>query len=294
MNSHFEITPLLFANAKLKAKARTQEKRKRENEIADCLLKSNEKRQMQKSEPLPEPKLAPAKKLILSPEIKQTIDEIVTPLLHPEQWEKLNLSFAPHPHAVILFTGEPGTGKTALANHIARRFKKAPKQVNFAGVASHELGKTEEKIREAFQDAPSVVIMEECDALLWSRDMVQSEDNIHVLGFINTLLTEIDQFIQRETPSLLILTTNYPRLLDAALLSRITDTINLAAPKGIQAERMWADKLPQIIKDTMIETQWISLQTLGLTPREMEKRILQVCRKALLKDRQPVFSDFQF
>ncbi len=279
----FDLNPaLLFANAKVKAKARTQEKLK---------MKALEP---VKVELLPEPKLAPAKKLILSPEIKQTIDEIVTPLLHPEQWEKLNLSFAPHPHAVILFTGEPGTGKTALANHIARRFKKAPKQVNFAGVASHELGKTEEKIREAFHDAPSVVIMEECDALLWSRDMVQSEDNIHVLGFINTLLTEIDQFIQRETPSLLILTTNYSRLLDAALLSRITDTINLAAPKGEQSVKMWLTKLPQCLFHTTTDKQLLQLAALELTPRMMEKKILQVCRKALLKDRQPVFSDFQF
>lgn len=241
--------------------------------------------------------LAPAKKLTLSKELQNQIDEILSPLLHPDEWKALQLSFAPTPHAIVMLEGLPGTGKTALANYMARKFRREPIRIDFAGVANPKLGGTETNIKETFaraneHDSP-VVIMEECDAILWSREKV-SEDTMHILGFVNTLLTEIDNFKNRPIPSLLILTTNYPKLLDPAMQSRITDTIVLSAPLGEQAIKMWEMKLPKCILNEICKDgfKFSSLVSTKSTPREMETMILKVCRKALLEKRQPTFADF--
>lgn len=245
---------------------------------------------------LSQDKKSPASKLIFPKEVKQHLDEILAPLLDPAKWKSLGLKFAPNPHAVVLLTGAPGTGKTAIANFLARQFRRKPVEINFAGVASPMLGKTEENIKEIFTKATEekspVLILEECDALLWDRNRI-CEDTMHILGFVNTLLTEIDKFKEQPFPTLLIFTTNFPKLLDAAMQRRITDTIELFPPTGEAAEKMWASKLPISINETMMDEHWKQLCNLGATPDQMEKAILRVCRKALLEKRQPTFADFQ-
>lgn len=248
------------------------------------------------SQKLSQDKKSPAPKLIFPKEVKQHLNEILAPLLAPEHWKSFELKFAPNPHAILLLTGAPGTGKTAIANFLARQFRRKPVEINFAGVASPMLGKTEENIKEIFTKATEekspVLILEECDALLWDRNRI-CEDTMHILGFVNTLLTEIDKFKEQPFPTLLILTTNFPKLLDAAMQRRITDTIELFPPVGDAALKMWESKLPQVIMSQMQIEDWDSLPPLKATPDQMEKAILRVCRKALLEKRQPVFADFQ-
>lgn len=186
------------------------------------------------------------------------------------------------------------TGKTALAQYMARRLKQAPLEVSFDKVASPMLGETEKAINQLFHTAneteTKTIIMEECDALLWSRSLV-TEDTVHMLGFINTLLTCIDKFRQREIPSLLILTSNHPEKLDSALESRITDLIHLFPPVGKQAEKLWLAKLPEcMLEDTKIIEK---LATLQATPRQMENAILKISRRAIKQNRLPTFQDFE-
>lgn len=234
-------------------------------------------------------------KLTLTPEVRDQVNQILAPLQNPDQWKALELPFAPSASAIVRMEGAPGTGKTALANYMSRKMKKPPIHISFAGVASVQLGETEAKITATFNSAHEtetpVIIMEECDAILWSRDKV-SEDTLYQLGFINTLLTEIDRFINRDIPSLLILTTNYPQLLDSAMESRITDVINLFPPVGEQAERMWKAKLPFVMLQNMSKKEFSQLAELGATPRQMEKAIMKVCRLAMHKNISPSFADF--
>lgn len=234
-------------------------------------------------------------KLTLTAEIRTQIDEILAPMRNSTEWEALELPFAPKPYAIVRMEGQPGTGKTALANYMARRMDKPPVHLNFSHIASSQLGETETKIVSVFNHAheteTNTIIMEECDAIFWSRDKI-SEDTMYMLGFINTMLSEIDRFIQRAVPSLLILTTNYPQLLDSALQRRITDVIKLFPPVGPHAERMWLSKLPNCMKTEMVNGQLKSLASLGATPDQMEKAVLKICRTAMNEGRKPTFTDF--
>lgn len=234
-------------------------------------------------------------KLKLTPELEQQVAEILAPLLSPDKWAALKLPFAPSPAAVVMLIGKPGTGKTALTQYMARKIGKPPVHISFAGVASPQYGETEAKITTLFNTANETesvtIIMEECDSILWSRDMI-TEDTITALGIVNTMLVEIDKFRARKIPSLLIFTTNHPKLLDDAFQSRITDTIELFAPKGDHAKRLWMMKLPVAMREAMTPQQFTQLAELGATPRQMENAILKVCRGAMVRGVQPVFADF--
>lgn len=234
-------------------------------------------------------------KLTLLPEVKAQVDEILLPLLEPDKWKAFGLPFAKEPYAIVRMEGLPGTGKTALANYMARRMGRAPIHISFAELIQVQLGESEKKMVETFRlveetECPTIII-EECDALLWSRDLI-SDDTIYQLSFMNTMLIEIDKFITRGIPSMLILTTNYPKLLDAAMERRITDVIKLSAPQGKLAERMWKSKLPVSSEWMITSEQLEALAALGATPHQMETAILKICRKAMVNNTQPQFADF--
>lgn len=238
-------------------------------------------------------------KLTLEPSIKRQVTEILAPLKDPELWKQMGISFAPHPYAVVRLEGAPGTGKSALAAYMARRMEKPPIHVDFAGVASPILGDTEKRITESFAKAAETetptIIFEECESLMFDRAKL-TEDEMFKLSFMDTLLKEIDKFITRPIPSLLIFTTNYPQLLDAALESRVTDVVYLSPPVGLHATKLWYSKLPlsmQAINGTELEKQLEILSSVGATPRQMEQAILKVCRRAAFEKRMPTFADFQ-
>lgn len=231
-------------------------------------------------------------KIILSSEVESQVAEIMAPLQNPEKWIEMQIPFAPSPSAVVMLIGAPGTGKTTLAHYMARKLKSPPLRISFQDIANQHLGETERKIKQLFdlahESESTTVFLEECDAILYSREMVDT-GNIHQLGFVNTLLTEIDRFIARPCPSLLLLATNFHKLLDVALQSRITDTIELFSPIGKHAQAIWKSKLPATINIIKEQLEKLSLQP--TTPREMEQRIMKVCRRSLLNGKTPIFQD---
>lgn len=234
-------------------------------------------------------------KLTLTSQLTDQVDDIMCPLLEPDKWAAFGLSFAKDPYAIVRMEGAPGTGKTTLANHMARKLRRAPIHLTFAEVTSTQLGETEKKMVETFKVAAETecptVILEECDAVLWSRDLV-SDDTMYQLSFVNTMLQEIDKFIHRGIPSLLVVTTNYPKLLDAAFERRVTDIIKLDIPQGQTAVKMWKSKLPESIVNEISHREFEQLAEVGATPAQMEAAVLKVCRKALRNNTTPTFEDF--
>jgi SpoVK/Ycf46/Vps4 family AAA+-type ATPase len=236
-----------------------------------------------------------APKLYLTAEVKQQVLDILGPLKNPELWKAMALPFAPHPYAVVRMDAPTGCGKTALCNYMARQLKQEPVRLDFSKIASEVLGHTEKAIGSAFDAAHmgniNTMILEECEGLLWTRDMVD-EDTTYHLNFVNEVLRQIDRLIARETPTLLLLTTNRPDLLDSAIESRITDVIRMGVPEGEHAMKIWASKLPPSVRDAISEEELQELADLKLAPRQMEQGVLRVCRKCAVAGRMPVPADF--
>lgn len=230
-------------------------------------------------------------KPILNETITNQVEDILAPFTDPQRWIALDLSFAPIPYAVVMLIGEPGTGKSTLARYMARRV--SPKKLvefSFGNVANSELGATETAINKIFgqveKDNSPAILMDECDSVLWNRDLV-NEHSIHMLSIVNTMLTSIDAFIKRG--GMVCLATNHFPKLDPALIRRITDTITLNPLQGEAAARVWKAKLPRFVAPTKEEMQQLCL--LPITPARIETTILSACRHAFRKNRNPIVLD---
>lgn len=131
----------------------------------------------------------------------------------------------------LLLTGPPGTGKTALAAHLAERLDR-PLQVKRASdLLSKWLGETEANIADAFaeaRDAGAVLLFDEADSLLLDRSDAQRSWEITQ---VNELLTWMDSH-----PLPFVAATNFARRLDPAALRRFVFKIDLR-PLSVEAAR---------------------------------------------------------
>ena len=133
----------------------------------------------------------------------------------------------------ILLFGPPGTGKTLLASAAAGSLNATFFSVKASNVLSKYFGESTKIISALYEvareKAPSIVFMDEIDALTTKRSGDQSEASRRMLS---TLLTELDGF-QDKGSDLLVLTlaaTNTPWDLDEAVLSRFPRRIYVPLP----------------------------------------------------------------
>ena len=129
---------------------------------------------------------------------------IVQPLSHPEVFSHLGVQ---PPTGVLLF-GPPGCGKTKIAHAF---FKIAATEI-----VSGMSGESEAKIRQLFQAAmsaaPSLIFMDEVDAITPKRDSAGREMERRIVA---QLLTSLDEI--QKSNVVVLAATNRPDALDPAL-----------------------------------------------------------------------------
>jgi transitional endoplasmic reticulum ATPase len=149
----------------------------------------------------------------LSDEVKKVREMVELPLKHPEIFSRLGIE---PPKGVLLY-GPPGTGKTLLAKAVANESEAHFILLNGPEIMSKFYGESEKKVREIFQEAeknaPTIIFIDEIDAIAPSREDSQGEVERRV---VSQLLTMMDGLNARGKV-VVIGATNRPNSIDPAL-----------------------------------------------------------------------------
>ena len=150
-------------------------------------------------------------------EAVEELREIKDYLLDPERFRSLGATL---PRGVLL-VGPPGTGKTLLTKALAGEAGIPFQVVSAASLVEVYVGVGSSRIRRIFADArkkaPSIVLIDELDAIGRSRSTHATGGQEERESTLNQLLLELDGF-DPATGVLVIGATNRPDVLDPALL----------------------------------------------------------------------------
>ena len=149
----------------------------------------------------------------LDREIQRVREMVELPLRHPSLFKRLGID----PPKGVLLRGPPGCGKTLLAKAVANESEAHFISINGPEIMSKFYGESEKKLRKLFVEAeeksPSIIFIDEIDAIAPKRETVTGEVERRVVA---QLLALMDGLHSRGRV-IVIGATNRPNSLDSAL-----------------------------------------------------------------------------
>lgn len=146
-------------------------------------------------------------------EVQRVREMVELPLRHPELFERLGIE----PPKGVLLHGPPGCGKTLLAKAVANEAEANFYSINGPEVMSKFYGESEERLRQVFklaqENAPSIIFIDEVDAIAPKREEVSGEVEKRVVSQLLTLMDGLESRGQ----VVVIAATNRPNAVDPAL-----------------------------------------------------------------------------
>ncbi|MEA2055291.1 MAG: CDC48 family AAA ATPase, partial [Candidatus Thermoplasmatota archaeon] len=164
----------------------------------------------------------------LHDEILKVREMIELPLKHPELFDRLGID----PPKGVLLHGPPGTGKTLIAKAVANESGASFYTINGPEIMSKFYGQSEENLRKIFEEAeknaPSIIFIDEIDAIAPKRSEVHGEVERRVVSQMLTLMDGL----KGRGKLIVIGATNIPDSLDPALRrpGRFDREIRIDAP----------------------------------------------------------------
>jgi len=149
----------------------------------------------------------------LNEEIKKIREMVELPLKHPEIFQRLGIE----PPKGVLLHGPPGTGKTLLAKAVANETNSHFIVINGPEIMSKYYGQSEENLRKKFEEAeknaPSIIFIDEIDAIASKREETKGEVERRVVAQMLALMDGL----KSRGKVVVIAATNVPNILDPAL-----------------------------------------------------------------------------
>ncbi|NDZ13960.1 ATPase [Variovorax sp. WS11] len=164
-------------------------------------------------------------------------------------------------HGTLCFYGAPGTGKTALAEHMARAIGRPLIIKQASDLMSKYVGETEQNMAAMFREAEAeqaILLLDEADSFLQDRRGAQ---RTYEVTEVNEMLQGMERF-----DGIFVCTTNLLDRLDQAALRRFTFKIKFMPLTPVQRERMFV-------------TEALDGDAAGLTNERQQRlaRLQQLC-----------------
>jgi len=166
----------------------------------------------------------------LGPQVAKIREMIELPLKYPEIFQRIGID----PPKGVLLHGPPGTGKTLIARAAAQETEAHLIFLSGPEIIGKYYGESEAKLREIFaeaeRNAPSIICIDEIDAIAPRREEVGGEKQVE-RRIVAQLLTLMDGLSGRGQ-CIVIATTNIPNEIDPALRrpGRFDREIEISAP----------------------------------------------------------------
>ena len=222
-------------------------------------------------------------------EEKEELEEIVDFLKHPNQFNALGARI---PKGVLL-VGQPGTGKTLLARAVAGEAGVPFFSISGSDFVEMFVGVGASRVRDLFgeakKNAPSIVFIDEIDAVGRHRGAGLGGGHDEREQTLNQLLVEMDGF-GNNTGIIVMAATNRPDILDPALLrpGRFDRQITIGSPdiEGREAILKIHTKNKPLAPDTDLSV--IAKSTAGFTGAELENLVNEAALLAARRKKRAI------
>ena len=222
-------------------------------------------------------------------EAKESISELVDFLHNPGKYQKIGAKL---PKGALL-VGPPGTGKTLLAKAVA-----GEAHVPFFSLAGSDfvemfVGVGASRVRDLFkqaqQQAPCIVFIDEIDAIGKSRDTQYGGGNDEREQTLNQLLAEMDGF-DTSKGIVILAATNRPEVLDKALLrpGRFDRRIIVDKPDLKGRVEVLKVHAKNVFMDDSVDLEEIGLATSGAVGSDLANIINEAAILAVKQGRTSV------
>lgn len=221
-------------------------------------------------------------------EVKELLEQVVSERRVLADLLRAGIS----PTRTVLFTGEPGVGKSLAARWLARALERPLLTLDLSAVMSSFLGRTGTNLRFVLDYAKGInciLLLDELDAVAKRRDDATEIGELKRL--VTVLLQEIDDW---PAEGLLVAATNHPDLLDPAVWRRFEMRVEFPMPTDEQVREAIDAFLGESNDQTRPWREAIAMTLRGKSFSEVERALNQVRREAVvrqesLEDRLPSF-----
>ena len=225
-------------------------------------------------------------------EEKEELKEVVDYLKNPKKYVDMG---ARVPKGILLY-GKPGTGKTLLARAVAGEagvpfyFTTGSDLVEmFVGVGA---SRVRDMFKTAKKTAPSILFMDEIDAVGRQRGAGLGGGNDEREQTLNQLLVEMDGFTS-DTSVIVMAATNRPDILDPALLrpGRFDRQIDIGAPDVKEREAILKVHARNKKIDPSVDFSRIAHETPGFTGADLENVMNESALLAARENKKTITSE---
>ena len=224
-------------------------------------------------------------------ELRETVE---LPMLHPTLFRQVGVD----PPKGVLLVGPPGSGKTLLAKTVANATKASFIRLIGSELVQKYIGEGARLVRELFtmaqERAPSIIFIDELDAVGAKRMDVGTTGDREVQRTLMQLLGELDGFAPRGDVAIMG-ATNRPDILDEALLrpGRFDRIIRIPLPDRKARSKIMDIHTQRMSLDSSVDLEFVASTTEGLSGADL-KAITTEAGMFAIRERRPFVTAADF